>query len=87
VYSLCQEAFFMSTWTSERARIAALKRGIRAGERPADDPALAEAQRNLRELKAAEYIEKVLSQAPALTDAQRTRLAELFRPFRHGGDA
>ena len=77
----------MSTWTSERARVAALKRGVRAGERPADDPALAEAQRNLRVLRAEDYIEKVLSAAPPLTDEQRTRLAELFRPVRHGGAA
>ncbi len=88
----------MSTWTSERARIAALTRGIRAGERPADDPALAEAYRNLRALRAEEgpaddpaqrralqaeeYIKKTLSKAPPLTDEQRSKLAELLKPVR-----
>jgi hypothetical protein len=77
----------MSTWTSERARIAALKRGIRAGERPADDPALTEAYRNLRALRLEEYIEKTLAAAPPLTDEQRSRLAELLKPVRVGGAA
>jgi len=31
-----------------------------------------------------EHIQKVLSQAPPLTDEQRTRLAELLRPARVG---
>jgi hypothetical protein len=32
-----------------------------------------------------QYIEKVLSGAPPLTDEQRNRLAELLRPARQGG--
>jgi hypothetical protein len=72
----------MSTWTSERARIAAISRGIRAGERPANDPALDEAKRNLRALRTEEYITKVLAEAPPLTDEQRCRLAQLLRPAR-----
>ena len=32
-----------------------------------------------------QYIEKVLSQAPPLSDEQRNRLAELLRPARQGG--
>ena len=75
------------SWTHERARIASITRGIRAGERPADDPALAEAYRNLRELRLAEHIEKILAQAPPLTDEQRVRLAELLRPARQSGAA
>lgn len=70
----------MSTWTSERARIAAISRGIRAGERPANDPALVEARRKMRLLRAEEYIQKVVDSAPPLTDEERVRLAELFRP-------
>jgi hypothetical protein len=85
----------MSTWTSERARIAAISRGIRAGERPTNDPALEQAKRNLRALRTEEYITKVLAEAPPLTDEQRCRLAELLRPVRvrpqtaemDGGDA
>lgn len=42
-----------------------------------------EARRNLATEKIAEYIARVLAQAPPLTDEQRTRLAGLLRP--HGG--
>ncbi len=58
-----------------RAKIGALSRS-----RPADDPELIEAKRGLIEAQAADYIERVLSAAPPLTDEQRIRLAELFRP-------
>jgi hypothetical protein len=39
-----------------RAQIGALTRAIRAGERPADDPALTDAQRNLRAARTEDYI-------------------------------
>lgn len=71
----------------ERARIAGLKRAIRNGERPANDPALIDAQRRLREATTAAYIAKVLDAAPPLTDEQRTRLAELLSPVRMTGGA
>ncbi len=58
-----------------RAKIGALSRS-----RPADDPDLIEAKRGLIEAQAAAYIEKILAEAPPLTDEQKTRLAELFRP-------
>jgi hypothetical protein len=32
--------------------------------------------------KIADYIERMLAEAPPLTDEQRTRLAELLRPVR-----
>ncbi|OBK82133.1 hypothetical protein A5649_09765 [Mycolicibacter heraklionensis] len=66
-----------TTWKSERARIASLSRS-----RPADDPDLIEARRNMRAERTAEYIKNVLAQRPPLTDQQRTRLAELLRPAR-----
>ncbi len=67
-----------------RASIGALTRAIRAGERLPDDPALvdANAKRGLAEAKISDYIEKVLAQAPPLTDEQRIRLAEMLRPAR-----
>lgn len=68
-----------TSWTSERARIAALKRGIRAGERPADDPALTEAYRNLRALRLEEHVAKVIADWPPLTAAQLDRIAALLR--------
>jgi hypothetical protein len=68
----------MSTWTSERARVASLTRS-----RTPDDPDLIEARRNLRAERLALYITRVVDAAPPLTAAQRDRLALLLR----GGDA
>jgi hypothetical protein len=65
-------------WTHDRAQIAAITRGIRAGERRPDDPQLDDAYRNLREKRLAEHIEKVLAQAPPLTAEQRDRLATIL---------
>jgi hypothetical protein len=41
--------------------------------------------RSYAEQRIAEYIERVLAQAPPLSDEQRTRLAELLRPARRAG--
>lgn len=49
----------MSTWTSERARIASLTRS-----RKADDPDLLDAKRNMRALKLEEYVARVVAEAP-----------------------
>jgi hypothetical protein len=68
-----------------RAKIGALSRS-----RSDDDPELIEAKRGLLEAQASAYIERVLAEAPPLTDEQRIRLAELFRPTgatTHGGVA
>ena len=62
---------------SARARVGALSRS-----RPVDDPEFIDAKRALFEAKITSYVEKVLAQAPPLTDEQRVRLAELFRPAR-----
>lgn len=72
----------MSSPTHHRARVAALSR-----TKSPDDPILLDARRDLKVAKAETYISKVLAEAPPLTDAQRTRLAELLRPVRDGGDA
>ena len=66
----------------ERGRIAGLSRAIRNGERPADDGELDDARRNLRAQRLADHLEKVLAEAPPLTNEQRTRLAEPLRPAR-----
>lgn len=71
------------SWTHHRARIAALQQ---AGASP-NDPDLLDAQRRLRETRLADYIDRVLAQAPPLSDEQRVRLAELLRPVRNGGGA
>lgn len=63
----------MPTWTTERARVAALSRS-----RDADDPDLTDARRDLRAARLEDYIREVVDQAPPLTAAQRARLASLL---------
>jgi len=67
------------SWTAERARVASLTRS-----RPADDPDLIEARRNLRAERLAKAIRETVDAAPPLTDEQRGRLAALLR---HGTQA
>ena len=62
------------TMTTARARLAGLARC-----RPADDPAVAAARRDLRAVMLAEHVEKALATAPPLTDAQCARIALLLR--------
>lgn len=62
-----------TTWTSERARLAALTRS-----RSADDPELTDARRNLKAERLAEHIRQVVAQAPPFTEAQRRRLASIL---------
>lgn len=57
-----------------RARKAALDR-----YRPADDPQVVEASRDLAAANLQHYIERVVAEAPPLTDAQCDRLASLLR--------
>lgn len=66
------------SWTSERARVASLSRS-----RTPDDPELISARDRLKAARRELYIEKVLSEAPTLTPAQRDEIAMLLR----GGDA
>lgn len=65
----------MQSVYAARGRHNALKR-----YRDADDPAVADAQRDLRAAKLAEHIRKVVDQAPGLTPEQADRLAALLRP-------
>jgi hypothetical protein len=62
-------------WTTERARLAGLRRC-----RPADDPVVLEARRDLRAAKLATHIERCVAEAPPLTSEQLDRLALLLRP-------
>lgn len=63
------------SWTANRARVASLSRS-----RPADDPDLVDARRDLIASRAEEYIRKLVDAAPPLTAEQRSRLAALFAP-------
>lgn len=63
------------SWTQERARIAALSRS-----RPADDPDILAARRDMRAARLADYIARTVDTAPPLTTEQRDSLAALLRP-------
>jgi hypothetical protein len=65
-----------------RARVAGLKQN-----RPPEDPAIAEAERDLRAAKLADHVRKIVEQWPPLTDAQRTRVAALLAPTTQTGAA
>lgn len=65
----------MSSWTTERARVASLTRS-----RADDDPDLLDARCNLRAERLADYIKRTVDAAPPLTAEQRDRLAALLRP-------
>ena len=62
------------SWQQQRGRVAGLKRAIRNGERPADDPELPEALRALGVEVAIERIRKAIASAPQLTDDERSRI-------------
>lgn len=48
-----------------------------------DDTAkIEDARRALAEAKITDYVERVVAEAPPLTEEQRVRLAELLRPVR-----
>jgi hypothetical protein len=61
----------------QRARKARLSQSY-----PPDHPKIIETERTLAALRLEEYIEKVLAEAPPLTDEQRASLAELLAPVR-----
>jgi hypothetical protein len=62
-----------------RARIAALKRCIKTGERQPDDPELIEAQQKLATAQLMEHVERIIADWPPLTDEQLDRVAALLR--------
>lgn len=70
----------MSSWTAERARVAALSRS-----REPNDPDLINARRDLRAARLQDYVQKVVAEAPPLTAEQADRIAAILRPA--GGGA
>ena len=64
----------MSTWQHHRGRVAALSR-----DRAPDDPELLDERLSLRAERLADHVQRVVSQAPPLTEAQRDRIAALLR--------
>ena len=64
----------MSTsWTSERAKLAALSR-----HHSGDTEAIDQARRDLRAARLEDHVSKVLAEAPPFTAEQRRRLAALL---------
>lgn len=63
------------SWTTERARVAALSRS-----REHDDPDLEAARRNLRAAVLSEHIQKSLAEKPPFTEDQLRELAAQLRP-------
>jgi hypothetical protein len=66
-------------WTHYRAQHSALRQN---GRTP-DDPKVVDSLRNMKAAKLADYIAKVVNEAPVLTREQRDRLATIL----HGGAA
>lgn len=64
------------SWTSDRARLAALIR-----DHPEDHDAIAVARRDLRAARAEAYVRELVDTFPPLTEAQRAKLALIL----HGG--
>ena len=62
-----------ATWTTERAKVAALTRS-----RTADDPELVNARRNLKAMKLEDHVRQVMASWPPLTDDQCARVAALL---------
>lgn len=57
-----------------RAQVAAIRR-----HRAPDDPALAEAQQNLRAAKLEDHVRKVVAEAPPLSHDARDRIVAILR--------
>lgn len=62
--------------TRTRARVAALSRAVRNGERPQAD--LEAARQELKDARTEDYIRKVIAAAPPLSDAAAQRIVGLL---------
>lgn len=63
-------------WRTARARVAGLASNP---NRNPDDPELAEAKRDLKAIRAEDYVRSILATAPPLSANQRARLAEILQ--------
>jgi hypothetical protein len=64
------------------SRLAKARSEVAVAHRKNDPKAIEDARRNFAEEKIADYVTRVLSDAPELREEQRTRLAELLKPAR-----
>jgi hypothetical protein len=65
---------------SLRGQFAAYSRSVQNGERAPDDPEYLRVRLALKFGTIAAFLERQLSDPPALTDARRVELADLLRP-------
>lgn len=70
----------MSTWTQERARVAALSR-----DRAPDDPELLTARQRLKAARLEDHVRKTVESWPPLTNEQLDHVAALLRPANSKG--
>lgn len=70
-----------------RAKVGALARTVKTGERKPDDPEYVAAKRDLKAANLAQHISRVVDSAPTLTSEQRAKLAELLKPLRRKAGA
>lgn len=63
-----------NSWTQERARLAVTIR-----HHPDDADLIAAARRDLKAARAADYVARLVAEAPELTSEQRDRLAAILR--------
>lgn len=66
-----------------RARLGRLSRAVRNGERPANDPDLIDARRDLAYEGLAEHIRKVVDAAPPATPDQIAKLSAILADAAH----
>ena len=78
----------MSVVSSRSVLGNAVKAAKGRGQEPKNDQAVLEARRRLAEVKIAEFVARVVANAPPLTSEQVDRLRELFRasPSARAGD-
>lgn len=70
-----------------RGRLAGLKRAIRNGERPADDPEVTEAERDYAATRLADYARELVAKWPPMSNEQIETVANILRSGAPGGDA
>jgi hypothetical protein len=64
---------------SRRAKLAAVERCVKTGERQPDDPEVVEAHQEFKAQKLADHVAEVVAGWPPLTPEQLDRIAALLR--------
>ena len=70
---------------SKNTEVLAARSALGLASRRRDSEAIAQARRDLAAAKIAAYVERVVADAPPLTDEQRDRLSAIIGAGRSGG--